>query len=94
MLGRIDRVHAAAPYVVNLPQTWQRTVENRDICTEADSHIRSIESRHAATNHNNLGWCDAGHSTQQYTTTTIGFLQVVGARLNGQAACNFRHRRQ
>ncbi len=80
--------------IVEFAQSIEIVIDDRDVRTHSDRDLRGVCAYHTATNDHDSCCRHTRNTTQQDSTSTTHFLEIVRTDLDRHASRNFRHRRQ
>ena len=86
--------NAAVVNVVQLPETVQVPINNRDVRSKPASNFRGVMPNNASTQYHDVGGRGPGNASKQNAPSAIGGLQVLRADLHRHPARHFAHRCQ
>ena len=91
VVRRVERVHIGRQFKVQLAQTRQTYVGNRDLGAHSGGHSCGGFSHGSATKHKHIGRLYARNSAEKLAISAFRRLQIVGSIECSHAAGNLTH---
>ncbi len=88
---RIQRRDRRAELLLDRVKPLDVDIEDRHIGFEPDRHVRGIDARNAAAEHDDLGRRNPCDAAEQQAAPALRDFEAVRASLDRHAACNFGH---
>src|SRR5690606_497498 len=89
-----ERLNLREEDVVELTQTIEIPVDDRNACAKADGHFRSFGADDAAAENDDIRRRNSRNSAETNTASAVHLLKIRRTDLNGHTARNLGHRRK